>query len=227
MAKTKKKEIEKSEPSRPQQDVLVIARKRRHIYLLEKLQQGKSLKPSEIKELDELQKAKNPEPPAGDSEGGLPPGVVSTKQILSLAVGKSLRTIGYWIAEGMPVRQDGTYHIATIVEWYTLRNVKKIDGRGAKTDTENILDQVRAEKGKIELEQLRGDLVNRRQVEDLQARKIMTLKSAMLTLPKRISIKLVGMDERQIFTELTQALTRMIRVFAGQKKNGGGQNECR
>jgi len=197
-------------------DIVDMAKKKRHVELLQKMQQGKTLRPAEIKELEEFEAKGNPQPK--ESAAPLEPGVVRTQNDLAKAVRKTLRTIGYWISEGMPVNPDGTYHIATIVEWRVLRDTNKITP--GDDDQKRELDKIKTERAKFELEQLKSELIPRTQVEQDNARKILALKTSLLTLPKTLAPRLHGLDEKEIYQTLTERIKDIIRIFSGEKANG-------
>lgn len=197
-------------------DIVDMAKKKRHLALVEKMQQGKTLKPGELKELEQFEaQTKKAEEPA---QPPLPPGVVRTQNDLAIAVRKTLRTIGYWISEGMPVNPDGTYHIATIVEWRVLRDTNKI--QAGDDDQKRELEKIKTERAKFELEQLKSELIPRAQVDQENARKVLALKTSLLTLPKILAPRLFGMTEKEIHHTLTERIKDIIRVFSGEKAHG-------
>lgn len=191
-----------------------MAKKKRHIYLLEKLKQGKSLTPAELKELEKLEAGPLPPPP---KEPEAHPGIARNQKELAMAVGKSLRTIGNWIAEGMPVRPDGSYHIATVVEWHVMRNVKKMEGYGSRSEAEEALQKIKAEKAQMELDQMKSELVKKSEVARENAKKIQALKTALLTMAKKLAARLVGLKEKEIYLVMHKDISQMLRIFSEAK----------
>lgn len=191
--------------------------KKRHVELLQKMQQGKTLKPGEIKELEQFEAKAKPEP-AQEEAPALDPGVVRTQNDLAKAVRKTLRTIGYWISEGMPVNADGTYHIATIVEWRVLRDTNKIlpGDDGHKRE----LDKIKAQRAQFELEQMKGEHVSRKEVDEENTRKIHALKTSLLTIPKVLAPRLHGLTEKEIHHIMTETIKNVIRAYSGEQVHG-------
>lgn len=177
--------------------------------------------PSE-KEVPKSKKPKKKSPakksqPNKKKEIELEPGCVRTKRDLALALRKSVRTIGYWITDGMPVLPDGNYHIADVLEWHISRNQKP---EKETPEWEKILNESKAERAQIELQKIKGDLVNKHEYEREQIKKIVALKRALLTLPKKISMKIVGLNEKRTYEILNHEIKMMIKSFAGREGNG-------
>ncbi len=105
-------------------DVVAMAKKKRHIHLLEKLQQNKSISKSEIKELAEYE------------EGSKSPAVVNSQDQVAKAFKVSARTVPRWIKDGMPVRPDGYYNIIEIQSWRTAREAENRYKRTRKAKKE-------------------------------------------------------------------------------------------
>jgi len=105
-------------------DVVAMAKKKRHIHLLEKLQQNKSISKSEIKELAEYE------------EGYKSPAVVNSQDLVAKAFKVSARTVPRWIKDGMPVRPDGYYNIIEIQSWRTAREAENRYKRTRKAKQE-------------------------------------------------------------------------------------------
>jgi len=87
-------------------NIVEIAKKKRHLYLYEKLHSGTPFTPAELKELERL-----------EAESDLPNGVVDTKEKVAKALNVSVRTVYYWAKEGMPVTPEGHYDLLEIKAW--------------------------------------------------------------------------------------------------------------
>lgn len=146
----------------------------------------------------------------------LPPGVVQTQKDLAAAVDRKVRTIGYWIKEGMPVNDDGTYHIAKIVEWRTTLDLEQKYGARIKNEAEDTLDQIKTEKARLELDKMKGLLIPEADVRAENKRKIIALKTALLTVPKRLATKVSNLPEKSVYEILKHEITKMISHFAGE-----------
>lgn len=84
--------------------VVEMAKKKRHIHLLEKLQRGKTLSRAETNEIEKFER------------GSVPPGYVTTQEEVAEAFGVDPRTVRRWAIKGMPRDAHG-YNILKIDKW--------------------------------------------------------------------------------------------------------------
>jgi hypothetical protein len=89
-------------------NIMEMAKKKRHIYLLDKLQREGTLSRAELNELAKF-------------EPGSPPGYVATQEDLANLFKVEPRTIRRWIKAGMPQEENG-YSILAVKQWRDLRN---------------------------------------------------------------------------------------------------------
>ena len=90
---------------KPKQKLADIARKKRYLYLIEKIHSGKPLSNREIRELEVFEKE-----PQSDT-------VVKLAEEVAEVMDVSERTIYRWRNEGMPVTKDGFYDLEKIRIW--------------------------------------------------------------------------------------------------------------
>ena len=90
-------------------NIIEMAKKKRHIFILEKLQKGVALTKGEIAELEILELGK------------LKKGYVSTQDELAEVFGVDPRTVRRWIKSGMPKDEEG-FNILEIKYWRDSRN---------------------------------------------------------------------------------------------------------
>jgi len=88
-------------------NIIEMAKKKRHIYLLEKLQKNQPLSRAEINELGPLE------------QGSIPLGYVATQEEVAEIFTVSARTVRRWVENGMPRDPQG-YNIKKISEWCNL-----------------------------------------------------------------------------------------------------------
>ncbi len=188
-------------------DIIAMAKKKRHIHLLQKLQKSKSLSKSELKELQAFEEA-----PA------LPPGVVKNRDEVAKVFHVSVRTVHNWVRDGMPVTAEGNYNIIAVREWRAARKeVKEGKGKGKKENWEDKLRKYRAQRAKLELRQLEGKLISLSEVEAGRIARIIAVKRALLALPKAIAPVIAGMGPREVQAYLTERIRDVILKFTGRE----------
>ncbi len=198
-----------------------VAKKQRQISIIKKLQSGRINK-SEVKELEDYEK------------GPLPEGCVNTLEQVAKAFGKSVRTVGYWVKDGMPVERDGTYNLKTIQAWRST----KAEKRGAsgslfnqKTTWEIARLQEDVRKRKIDNDVKRGKLIPRATVEKELVNISLAMKRELLLLPNTVALKCVGQDARTIKTivqgEVVNVLNRIAeaKIFDKIKEKHGKDSD--
>ncbi|MBI5872708.1 MAG: hypothetical protein HZB36_00995 [Candidatus Omnitrophica bacterium] len=187
-----------------------MAKKKRQIHLYEKIQKGKPLFRSEVKELE------NFEGPSPD------PGIVDTQEQVARVFNVKLRTVGYWVKDGMPVRPDRKYSVKEISDWRLVKshgpgNNQKSFGWGEKEKQEIYWKKYKAKTAEAEYKKLIGELIPRSEVERGRIDRIQTVKKALLALPKRMAPQLVGLEAREIEIVLKERMEEIIADFSGHK----------
>ena len=178
-----------------------IARKKRHIHLVEKLQKGQPLSKKEIDELGEYE---------NEVKKTDKPWIVETQKDVADAIGVTTRRVRYMKRAGMPVEEDGRYNLVFIERW---RHRDKYDQSGWD-DKQKELKYKTAE---VKYKQLTGELVNRAQVEAEWISIAIAFKTALLALPSYIAPKLAMMQPREIAEILREHLTDILKQLSGQK----------
>lgn len=195
-------------PMETKPNIIEMAKKKRHIHLLEKLQKNKTLTSAELKELAKF-------------EGGqIAPGIVENHPQIAKAFKVTVRTVRNWAAEGMPVMPDGKYDITDIQAWRLTRSDKK----GAKKKEEGEDHDVAYRKFKallaeIDYKKQLGELLPKEEVEAGRVERILAVKTAFLALPQEVAPQLVGLEPRQIQTVLDQRIKEIMETFAQDKKD--------
>lgn len=192
--------------------VIEMAKKRRHIHLIEKLQRGKSSTPSlsktEIKELEQMEQ---------DPDS---PGTVDSQEKVAKIFGVDVRTVARWVKNGAPVTPQGKYDLIEIRAWRALKN-KKHKGDGEKKSKLETYDaefrKYKAKLAEIDYKKAIGALIPRDTVERELVQISAAVKNKMLALPNQISAALVGLEARQINVRLTARIREIIQEFSEGK----------
>ena len=90
------------------QNLAEIAKKKRHLHLIEKLHSGQALSRQEITELETFE------------ADPLDPAVVRTIEEVAKVMDVSYRSVQRWKRDGMPQTRDGNYDLDAIKEWWEL-----------------------------------------------------------------------------------------------------------
>jgi len=201
-----------------------MAKKQRHIYLLEKLQQKKPLSRSELKELSKFEE-KEPGSPA----------ILESQEQVARAFGVSARTVANWIKDGMPTTRDGRYDIKDIQAWKFMRGNKP---RG-KSGNNNLFKaskleewdakyrEFKARKEEILYRKAIGELVERKKIEEGLIIISTAIKRALLALPRELAPILAGLEPREIEKKLTEKVKAVINLFAKDQIFSGGEQKRR
>lgn len=193
-------------------DVIEVANKKRHIYLLEKTHKGKHLTKKELEELKEYEEKHQ----GKKKKGKVKPNknIVSTIPQLAKEIGCGARTIQNWKSEGMPVRPDKTYDVKAIQKWREER-----DNRRKPTEVEKTEEQ----KKKIQLEILsmdlkvrKGELISLEDVEKGRVARVLAVKQELLAVPRAMAKALENMEARQIEALLKSKMNQIVTKFSGQ-----------
>jgi len=187
--------------------ILEVAKKKRHLFLLQKLSQGKHLSRSEIKELEKF-------------EGGkLPAGVVDSQEKLAKIFDVSARTIRYWEQEGMPKTPNGFYEIKAVQEWRHFSDKRKKTRGSKKKDIDHEAEyrKYKAQLAKMDLEERKGQLVPVKDVEHEVIQEFLRVKQRLLFLPKIIAAQTVGLDIRKVESLCRSRIEEIINGFAQGK----------
>jgi len=209
-------------------NVVEMAKKKRHISLLEKMQKGKALTKAEIRELAEFEK------------GAKKPNIVNTKKEVANSFDISIRTVSNWIQDGMPVRKDGHYDLLEIKNWKLMREQRntlkrrekkkknRSENEGTNGQSEKDLDaknvdwtwkkeEYDARLKKLKYEEQEGKLISREDAVNALKESIRTIKKQFLSLPKQIAPQLVGLEIGDIDQVLTVRIKEIIEGFARGK----------
>jgi phage terminase Nu1 subunit (DNA packaging protein) len=181
------------------QNLAEIARKKRHLYLIEKMQSRKPLTAQEIAELEQFEA----EP--------LGPAVVKTMEEVARVMDVAYRTVQRWKKDGMPTTKEGFYDLDEIKAWYEQRKVDQAEDR-AYWNTKIL--KHKATLLEMEVKKATFELMPREEVERGRIARIIAVKRSFLALPTRMAPVLAMKEPREIEAELYQAIIEIIEEFA-------------
>lgn len=189
-------------PSEKKPNVLELAKKKRHIHLLQKIQLGQTLSAGELRELQKLEGTE------------LPAGVVETQGDVARAFKVAVRTVQRWAKDGMPQTPEGFYDITEIQAWRLLKEnqVAASDTDKEKWDTK--FRQMKALLAEMEYKKRLGELVTLEEVEEGRVQRILAVKKALLSLPRRVAPQVAGLDVRSAQSVLEKRIHEIIDNFA-------------
>ena len=181
-------------------DLKELARKKRHLYLVEKLQKGQPLSKKEIDELGEFE---------NEPKKHAKPWIVDTQKEVAEAIGVSVRRIRYMKRAGMPVEEDGRYNVVLIERWRHRHNE-------SNDKWESKSRELKYKTAEVKFRQMTGELIDREEVEKGRVERIMAVKSAMFQLPRSVAVMLANIQNpREIETYLTEKMREICNTFAG------------
>ncbi len=180
-----------------------IARKKRHLHLIEKLHSGKPLSKSEINELDDFES----EP--------LAPAVVNTMEEVAKVMEVSYRTVQRWKKDGMPITTDGHYNLDAIRLWHDGRATAEGEEAQGKAYWDEKIRKYKATLLQLDLAKATGELVSRKEIETGRLARITAIKRALLAIPTRLAPVLAMKKPREIETHLYETIAEIIDDFAG------------
>ena len=183
-------------------DVVEMAQKKRHLALLEKVQQGKSLSSSELAELKRF-----------EGKTDLSATSVTSLEQVSAAFDVSLRTVQRWVAQGMPRKENGEYSLLEIQAWRLARTDSDEPGAG----WEQKYRKFKALLAEIEYKKRIGELLPKDEVEAGMIYQITTVKMQFLSLPQRLAPQLEGLDVASRYALIKDRIEEIIKEFADGK----------
>jgi len=185
--------------------ILEVAKKKRHIALLEKPHSGK---PPSRKELEELE----------EYEDGKPnPGIIKTQEELAKIFGISPRTVRYWEKEGLPKTRQGYFNISDVQEWRNNHDKRRVKKQKEEDKDEAKYRKFKALLAELEYKRKTKQLVPVAEVEKNNIDKILTIKTRLLALPNAVAPQVVGLEAKEISEILRKRIEEIIDEFASGK----------
>lgn len=130
--------------------------------------------------------------------------------------------ISAWhVKDGCPRNADGSYDLSVVIGWREGR-IQAAADRAAEAGSGSVALErwrvARAAQEEIRLAAMTGEYLPRAEVEEGRVARVLTLKRAMLGLPRAVAPVLAGMEPREIQAYLTDRIRAMIGEFAGVTK---------
>lgn len=184
----------------PKPNVVEMAKKVRHIKLIEKIQKKTISRP----EVEELKKYE------ADPKS---PGVVDTQDQVAAAFEVNVRTVQNWVRDGMPIMNDGRYDIKEIQAWRFVRRGKKTAERMDDDDPEKKYRDIKYRRELLKLQLEEGEVLRIEDVEEQLIAISIAVKQKLLAFPKKMIHLLHGQDKKEMQVILTQKVKELITEF--------------
>lgn len=195
------------------QNLVELAKKKRHIALVEKLTRG-TLSSKELKELEEFEK---------DNRKGADEIIDGTVDLptISVYLEKSPRMIRRYIKQGLPVVRDSKgeifrFKVAEVFKWYYGMQGLTDDG---KEYWDNEYRKNRAKLSEIELKQKKGELILLTEHEGILREMLRGIKAGFLWLPRYLAPKLYQQEPKTISEILDHELRNIINQFSRSSRD--------
>ena len=186
----------------PDDSIVSIAQKNRHVFLLQKVKTGKMSR-SELKELEKYE---------ADFKQDKNPAIAKTQEEVAKALKVSTRTVHFWVHDGMPKNSDGTYDIIKIQAWRTAKNNKgNPDENKDKWDIQ--YRQYKALNEELEYQKNKGELLDRKEVWEFCSKQVQEAKRKFLVLGTIVAPQLVGLGVREIQELIDAKVKEIIRSY--------------
>ena len=183
--------------------------------LLEKIKDEKPLAAHEVKLLKEFEQELKAQ------QAGTGRRILSTQTLLSKYLRKSYRSVSYYKNQGMPVNPDGTYDLDAIDAWFEARDKKGIGQphgerpeSGDKSGWEAVYKEMKARIAELELKKLKGELISLDEVRRQWVNRIIEVKTALLSLPRKIPPLLEGKEKRDMEAIIESEVRFILERFA-------------
>jgi len=203
----------KNESQSQNQNLVELAKKKRHIALVEKLTRG-SLSSKELKELEEFEKENRKD------TDDIIDGTVDLPTI-SVYLEKSPRMIRRYIKQGLPVIRDSKgeifrFKVAEVFKWYYGMQGLNDDG---KEYWDNEYRKNKAKLSEIELKQKKGELILLIEHEGILREMLRGIKAGFLWLPRYLAPKLYQQEPKAISEILDHELRNIINQFSRSSRD--------
>jgi hypothetical protein len=202
-------------------DVVEISKKKRHVYLLEKLQQKKTLTAAETKELEKYEMAQK------NKDTEKTPETFKTRRAAAAYLKVSERTISNYLNNDPDeiLKNKQGHFIRRSLDLFK-RNNGTATGpkhRGLAADAD--IKETKNELIRMDLAARKGKLVLREEVEKASIAKIIMVKRILLNMSKRLPPLLKGKSQRKIQEIIRKEVNHTINIFAKDYEKKGGSSE--
>lgn len=178
----------------------------------------KNNRPLTRAELDELERleqiAKNKKAKTKEKKSGATIAaehILKTQKEAANYVGRTVRTIGRWVQEGMLRTAEGYYIKAILEAWKANEGKQQSETRERKDAGEADLKEARARLAQLELEEKLGQIDKR--VEEKMIPKILAFKRGLFAFQRRIINALPPSYRRQFKATIEKEIKYLIDGF--------------
>lgn len=140
--------------------------------------------------------------------------IARTQAELGAALDATARTVRNWIAEGMPIRDDGTFDIEAVRTWRLDRDSRRKSKEKEQYEVKILQERLREYELKRKVQE--GLLISLEEVERGRVARILAVKQDLLAMPRAMAKVLEHLDARQIEVLLKDKIHHAIRKFSGQ-----------
>ena len=183
--------------------------------LLQRIKDGEALAAHDVKLLKDF------ETELKARQSGTGRRIISTQKQLAEYLGRSERTISYYKNQGMPLNPDGTYDLDAIDAWIEARTKKGIGqphgerpDPGDKLGWEAVYKEMKARLAELELKKFQGELISLDDVRRQWINRIIEVKTALLSLPRKIPPLLEGKEKRDMEAILEDEVRFILERFS-------------
>ena len=207
----------------PRMDTVAIAKKQRHVYLLNKIRNGgKGLSARELDELKEYESAaaeqtQNSKPETQNS-------AITSQTAAADYCGVSARTMRNWEKEHSVKDSRGNYILATLDQ---LRINQTGDG-GSSSIKKRLLvadaehKELRSELVKIEIDSRTGKLIPIEEIDRQRVSRIIEVRRVLMSLVRKLPAKLQNLNVHRMQEVCRDEIYRCLDIFAGEKLEPSG-----
>ena len=198
-------------------DVIEIAEKQRHLYLLQRVKNNDTLSSAELAELTRLDK-KHSTPAAkaapAKPDNGISKEVIKSQREAAQFASVTVRTIRRWQDEGMPRTPEGFYFRPVLTWWRDFKQGTMTDLKEQSLQVQLELKKTMAGLARLELEAKLDAYVRRAEVQKDNVRKVLDLKRGLKNMGRKISARYPIAIRRQLHAHIDAEVNRIIRSFA-------------
>jgi len=211
-AAKKKAAARKSSPPRSTAiDAVSIAKKQRHIALLKKVNAGQALSKKEIAELELFE-----HPPAAVKGDEILHGKLFASQAAAARYADvTTKTIYNWKCAGMPMVGD-QYAAMYLDDYKTNQGSESSELQNRNKSLEGDLKELKIQRLEIDIDVIRGGLVDIEEIEAGRIARILEAKSNLRNVGAKLAPRLKGKSMRQITKIINDELDNILRTFAGK-----------
>lgn len=127
----------------------------------------------------------------------------------------SVRTVQFWIQDGMPQLADGRYDLDQIAAWKEMRDRARRDPEDDRESAANArFREFKAKLAEIEYRKKIGELIDREEVKAGWVQRVMVVKRALLSLSRTLAPQVANKDAKLCQAIIDKRIREVIGSFA-------------